>query len=117
MEIIETNGVSIAELQFDPLEIRTAQDALDLLANCMYQGADNLIIHEKQLTPDFFELKTGLAGEILQKFSQYGAQLAIIGDYTHYTSKSLRDFMYESNQVGRINFVATAEEAREKLAR
>ena len=44
-------------------------------------------------------------------------QLAIVGDFSQYASKSLQDFIFESNKVGRINFVASIEEARQKLAK
>jgi hypothetical protein len=60
-------------------------------------------------------LKTTLAGDILQKFSNYNVKLAIVGDFSIYTSQSLRDFIYESNKTGRIRFVNTIDEAIEAL--
>ncbi len=117
IEIIEVNKVKLAYLQSDQVEIRTTQDALDLMMNGYYQGAEGMIIHEKNVLPDFFDLKTKMAGDILQKFSTYNSRLAIIGDFEHISSKSLRDFIYESNQTGRINFVGSLEEAKEKLSR
>jgi len=68
------------------------------------------------INPDFFDLKTGFAGEILQKFSNYKVKLAIIGDFSSFTSKSLRDFILESNKHGHINFVSTIDEARVRLS-
>jgi len=62
-------------------------------------------------------LKTGVAGEILQKFSTYNMQLAIVGDFSVFSSKSLKDFIYESNRTGKIVFVATTDEAIEKLSK
>lgn len=64
-----------------------------------------------------YKLKNVIAGEILKKFSTYSIQLAIIGDFSKYKSKSLRDFILESNKYGRINFVRSFEEAKEKLSR
>jgi hypothetical protein len=109
------NGTGLAQVESNQLVINSVQDALDLMANCGYQGADRIIVHERNLTPAFFDLKTGVAGEILQKFSNYNVFLAIVGDFAKYPSKSLRDFIYESNKRGRINFVSTEEEAKEKL--
>ena len=40
---------------------------------------------------------------------------AIYGDYSRYTSKPLRDFLYESNQGRDFFFVATREEALHRL--
>ena len=115
LNLYEVNGTTIAEVVSDETVISNVEDALDLLANSAYQGASSIILQEKNLTPDFFDLKTGIAGEILQKFSIYDIKLAIAGDFSKYPSKSLRDFIYESNKMGRINFVSTLEEAREKL--
>jgi len=115
INIININETHIAEIVSDDLVIKSTQDALGLMADCRYQGAGKIIIHEKNIIPEFFDLKTGIAGEILQKFTTYIVQLAIVGDYSKYTSKSLRDFIYESNKHGRINFVNTIEEAKEKL--
>jgi hypothetical protein len=52
-----------------------------------------------------------MAGEILQKFSNYRIKLAIVGDFSKYTKKSIRDFIRESNNTGHINFVGTLDEA------
>ncbi|RNI22355.1 DUF4180 domain-containing protein [Rufibacter latericius] len=112
----EIQGVPYALLESDAIEIHTVQDAIDLIGNSGYQGAQKVIVRKENLHPDFFDLKTKLAGEILQKFSNYQMQLAIVGDFTQYTSHSLQDFMQESNKQGRINFVGTLEEAQEKLA-
>jgi len=115
IEIIKLKGVGIAEIKSDKVEIRKVQDVLDLMADCDYQGARKIILHEKNIIADFFDLKTGLAGEILQKFSNYFVELAIVGDFSKYSSQSLQDFIYESNKVGRINFVSSVEEAIEAL--
>lgn len=111
INIKEINGVPVAELISEQVEIKNAQDALDIMMNSIYQGAENIIIREKHLVPSFFELKTGIAGDILQKFSNYNAKLAIIGDFENVSGKSLRDFIRESNKTGRINFVNTPEDA------
>jgi hypothetical protein len=85
------------------------------MANCQYQGADNIIIEKKNICIEFFDLSTGIAGEILQKFSNYRVRLAIVGDFSLHSSKSLKDFINESNRVGRILFVDSVEEAKSRL--
>ena len=117
IKITEFNGIPIAELIADNIVIKNTQDALDMMANSNYLGATGMIVHQKHLLPDFFDLKTGIAGEILQKFSTYNSRLAIIGDFDNTTSKSLRDFIYESNKIGRINFVSTLDDARAALSK
>lgn len=110
------NNVLIAEVLSDKPLIQTVEDGLDLLGNLYYQGFDRIIIYSKNITPDFFDLKNGLAGEILQKFSNYRIRLAIVGDFSAYTSKSITDFMFESNNGKQVNFLNSVEEALEKLA-
>jgi Domain of unknown function (DUF4180) len=116
---IETHhikNIKIAEVISADNIINNTSDGLDLLGNLYYQDFDKIIIHNKNITPDFFDLKNGMAGEILQKFSNYRVRLAIVGDFSAYTSKSLKDFMYESNKGKHVNFLATIEEALEVLA-
>ena len=115
IEISEIGGVAIAEIVSDEVVINETQDALDLIANIGYLGSRKMIIHEKNIISEFFDLKTKIAGDILQKFSTYGFQLAIVGDFSKYESKSLTDFIFESNKYGRINFVGSIDEARERL--
>ncbi len=100
----------IAEIISDNIVLQTVEDAVDLIGNMSYQGFDKLIIHEENMIPDFFELKNKIAGNILQKFSQYSMPLAIIGGFEKYESKSLNDFIFESNKGNQINFVTTVED-------
>lgn len=113
---IQINEENIAELISDEVELSKAQDAVDLMAKCGFE-ARKLIIYEKNITPSFFDLKTGIAGEILQKFVNYNFKIAIIGDYSKYQSSVLKDFIYESNKQGEINFVESLEEAKERLSK
>ena len=115
IEILKINNYTVAEVQSEEIIINEMQDALDLMADCNYQGADTIMLQEKNLVPEFFNLKTRIAGEILQKFSTYRARLIIIGDFSKYESKSLRDFIFESNKVGRIIFASSKSEALERL--
>ena len=57
-----------------------------------------------------------MAGEILQKFINYGVKFAIYGDFSQYTSKPLRDFMYESNRGKDIFFQSSVSRAVDKLS-
>ena len=109
------NNTNIAEIISEEIIINNADNGLDLLGNLYYQGFDKIIIHERNITPDFFDLKNGIAGEILQKFSNYRVSLAIIGDFIPYQSKSIKDFIYESNRGKHINFLASTAEALTKL--
>lgn len=116
IETHQLNGLQIAEVVSADRIINTPEDGTDLLGNLYYQGYDAVILHQQDITPDFFELKTGLAGEVLQKFSTYRVRLAIVGDFTGYASKSLNDFIRESNKGRTINFVGSTAEALTRLS-
>ena len=117
LEIHSASDTTIVEVISDVSILETAEDGLDLMGNLYYQGYDKVILHAKNIIPEFFDLKTGLAGEVLQKFSTYRMRLAIVGDFSAYPSKNLRDFIYESNQGKHVNFVATVSEAVAALSR
>lgn len=111
------NDTAIAEIISDKIIIQNAEDALDLLGNAYYQDFDNIVIYQKNLTTEFFDLKNKMAGDILQKFSNYRVRLVIVGDFSKFTSKSLKDFIYESNKGKHVNFVATIGEALNCLSK
>lgn len=111
------NNKRIAEIISDEIIIQSMEDGGDLVGNIYYQDFGLAIIHEKNISPDFFDLKTGIAGEILQKFSNYRIRLAIVGDFSKFESKSINDFIFESNKAKHINFVESLAEALEKLSK
>ncbi|WP_330623432.1 DUF4180 domain-containing protein [Acetoanaerobium pronyense] len=78
-------------------------------------GCDSVILNKSALSEEFFDLKTSLAGDVLQKFINYRMKIAIIGDFSVYTSNSLRDFIYESNKGRDLFFLSDENEAMEKI--
>ncbi len=107
--------LQIAEVTSDERIISGSEDGLDLLGNLYYQGFDGVILYEENIAADFFNLKTGMAGEVLQKFSNYRMRLVIIGDFEMYDSQSLRQFIVESNKGKQVNFVDNLHEALQRL--
>lgn len=109
------HGMMVMVLVPDARPLGTAGDILDLMGSAIHQGANALIIHQQDLPSGFFELRTGIAGEILQKFSNYQMKLAIIGDFGQYNSHALNAFIIECNRGRHIFFVGTHEQALERL--
>lgn len=104
-------GEKIAEVVPGSFLIGSADDILDLIAEAFFNNSNKVVIYSQSLHPDFFDLKTKLAGEILQKFSNYRMKLAIIGGFSSVKSRSLNDFIRESNKWGTISFVDSLEKA------
>ena len=116
--VIKENGITITHIVSDNLVLTDVESALDLMANVRYATKSNIIILDASLVdPTFFDLKSNLAGEILQKFVNYSMKLAIIGDFSQHTSKSLRDFIYESNKGNHILFLSDVGTAVARFSR
>jgi Domain of unknown function (DUF4180) len=111
----EINSQSIAEILDEEQLIQTIEDGFDLVGTFYFEGVDRVLLKETHLNPDFFDLKTGFAGEILQKFSTYGIKLTIIGHFDRYKSESLNAFIFESNRIGKVQFKNNLDEAIENL--
>lgn len=115
---ITANGNEIAIVNSDEVCISDVQSALDFMMSVNYEtGSHSIILNKDAVTPDFFVLSTRIAGEILQKFINYQFKFAIVGDFSVYTSKPLKDFIYESNRGRDIFFVSSEEDAIQKLSR
>jgi len=112
-----SSNKSIAELTDKSFVITKPQDVLDIFGNLMAEDCDRIIIHESNLHADFFDLKTRLAGEVLQKFSNYRFKVVIVGDFTKYNSKSLQDFIYESNKTNFVFFTDNLDSALARLGK
>lgn len=107
---------NVAVVREPGMLITDGQSALDLIATVKYEtGCEAMVLPKSALSEDFFRLPTGLAGEVLQKFINYHMRLAIVGDYSGYTSKNLKDFLYESNKGSSVLFLADEAEAVTRL--
>ena len=116
-EVVKKNNVSVAVIHSDEHLITDVQSALDLIMSVKYEtGCKNIAVNKEAIVDVFFILSTCMAGEILQKFINYGVKFAIYGDFSQYTSKPLRDFMYESNRGKDIFFQPSVSRAVDKLS-
>ncbi|USF29479.1 DUF4180 domain-containing protein [Clostridium sp. MD294] len=116
MEKIVKNNIEIVIIEENEINIKQATSAIDAIMDIKYQtNCSNIVIDKKCISEDFFQLSTGLAGEVFQKLINYHIKLAIVGDFSMYTSKALKDFIYESNKGKAFFFVETQQQAIEKL--
>lgn len=112
MQISRVEGTDIAVVESSDIILQDVQNALDLMATIQFaHGCGKAVIDAANIAEDFFRLRTGLAGEILQKWTTYGFPVAIVGDFDRYNSKSLRDFIYESNKGRHVFFAKDRQEA------
>lgn len=98
--------------------VRTGGDVLDLIHDERAQGADWISVPAGRLDPAFFDLRSGVAGDVVQKFVNYERRLAVVGDISVHlaASEAFRAFVRESNRGRHLWFVADAGELDERLA-
>jgi hypothetical protein len=108
------NDIQIVEIIHNGLILNNVQDFLDIVAN---SPSRNIVLHKENIIPDFFDLKTKIAGDILQKASNYRISIGIVGEFKNIKSKSLRDFIYESNKTEEILFKENIEDIIEIFGR
>lgn len=107
---INTFNIGTKEVtEVDDVVVRTPQDMLDIMANV---STNYIVLHEHNFEKEFFDLKTGVLGEVLLKCTNYRVYLAIIGDFSQYESKALKAFIYESNKHRDYLFVSSLDEVK-----
>ena len=116
IETITENNIRIALVKSSETLIMNVESALDFIATVSYEtGSAAVVVNKEAVDESFFDLRTGIAGEIIQKFVNYRMKLAIIGDFSGYDSKSLKDFIYECNNGKDLFFFSDEGEAVKKL--
>ncbi|MFD3263241.1 DUF4180 domain-containing protein [Phenylobacterium ferrooxidans] len=111
------NGVRVWLCDAEGPRLSTGRDATDIIGEAYGAEVDVIALPAARLTDEFFDLSTRLAGEFVQKFVNYGAALAIVGDITVHMAASnpLRDFVYESNRGRHLWFVGDREALAARL--
>ena len=113
----ELHGVRVLECVPDGAKLQTYSDAVDLIGKTFENRATLIVIPVECLNDEFFQLKTRIAGELIQKFVQYRRRLAIVGDISRHLAESsaLRAFVYESNRGNEVWFLASLDELGRRL--
>ncbi|MFI8289554.1 DUF4180 domain-containing protein [Streptomyces sp. ms191] len=93
------------------------RDALDLIGNAGYQGAQWVVVPVERFDEAFFRLRSRVAGDIVQKFVNYRMGMVVLGDISRHTeaSPALRDFVRECNRGRQTWFVADLDELSDRL--
>jgi hypothetical protein len=112
------HGVRVLRCSPDGPSLDSEQAALDLIGDALGQGADLVAVPVERVAPDFFRLRSGVAGAVTQKFAGYRLRLAVVGDVSEYVAASaaLRDFVHETRQGGPVWFLADDDALTARLA-
>ncbi|MFJ5231689.1 DUF4180 domain-containing protein [Kitasatospora sp. NPDC088391] len=118
MDVQELGGVTVLVCPAAGEPVAGERQALDLLGDASYREASWVAVPVERLGAEFFRLRSGVAGAVVQKFAQYRSGLAVVGDIAAHVERSdaLRDFVRESNRGGQLWFVADLPELAGRLA-
>jgi PadR family transcriptional regulator AphA len=114
-EVIETPSGAYVRCGAQSGLVADERDVLDLLACCGDIDSNRVLIEEKHLHPSFFDLKTGLAGAVLQKFATYYVRAAIVVDLERISSARFRELISECNKGEQVRFFGDVLQAEEWL--
>jgi hypothetical protein len=101
----------ITDLTGSDFRIRQPADILELVG----AGVGRAILLDSQLDESFFDISTGVAGEVVQKCMNYGLRLAVITSSLDERSDYFRQFAQESSRHGRFVFVTSLDDALARI--
>ncbi|MGY0065915.1 DUF4180 domain-containing protein [Streptomyces sp. QTS137] len=115
--LVTVRGVSVLLCDKDGTKLGGGETALDLIGDALGCRADMVAVPVERVADDFFSLRSGVAGEVVQKFVNYRLRLAVIGDIASHVAGSgaLRDFVREANRGNQLWFVSGRTELEERL--
>lgn len=101
-------GPGILRLPVDGGQLAGPQDALDAIGAAWGSDASTIVVPAARFDPAFFDLRSGVLGEITQKFVNYRIRLVVLGDISEHTTASaaFRDYVRETNAGEHVWFVA-----------
>ncbi|MGH8791572.1 MAG: DUF4180 domain-containing protein [Stackebrandtia sp.] len=113
------HGVTVLAVPEDGPALTKAADFLDLVGDAMGNEADMVTVPVGRLTDEFFRLRSGLAGEVVQKFVNYRVRLTVVGDLSRRTAdgSALSAFVAESNRGRQLWFVPDEAALDDRLSR
>lgn len=110
-------GSGIIRLPLDGPQLAVGQDALDAIGAAWGSEASTIVVPAERFDPRFFDLRTGVLGELTQKFVNYRIRLVVLGDVAAQVaaSNALRDYVSETNAGDQVWFVADEAELAMRL--
>jgi hypothetical protein len=91
------------------ISIKSLGDVTDAVGACM--GTDGLILVEDDLAPEFFDLRSGLAGELIQKFVNYRIRAAIVVPAPGSYGERFKELAHEHATHPTVRIVRSFDEA------
>ncbi|MGG6313672.1 DUF4180 domain-containing protein [Paenibacillus macerans] len=116
IQIVEKNDHKIIVVASAEPPIGGGQDAIQLVEASIEHGTGLLVLHAEALSEDFFKLRTGVAGDILQKFVNFSLQAAVVVSSQSLIKGKMKELLAESKQGKVFRVFDSQDEAVEWLA-
>lgn len=115
---IELHGHRMLAVEETDAVLETARDFTDLIGDAMGEGVTMVAIPAARIADDFFRLRTGIAGEVFQKFVNYRMKLAIIGDVSRWAeaSRAFHDLLVELERGTDVFFAIDMKSLAHRLS-
>ncbi len=115
--VIDTQKGRYVEVRSSPEPIGTEQGALDLVALCGANDTTLLMLHEAALSEEFFRLRTGVAGVVMQKLVNYYVRTAVVMPDTSTMRGKFRDMAAEAGRGSHLRIFENRQDAESWLLR
>ena len=97
--------------------VRNADDAATVLQECLSRRVDRMMLYAENLPDRFFDLSSGEAGAILQKFRNYNIRLAVVCSPSMQLSRRFGEMVEEERRGRNFGLFETRDSARQWLSR
>ncbi len=111
MKVLEIGETRAVVLDSDDGPIADAKRLVSWFGDVMGEGATALVVPAEALPASFFDLRSGLAGDVLQKAANYRIVFAVVGDVAEHSAKmrAFHDLVVESQHASGYTFAADME--------
>ncbi len=114
-KLVEVEDLKYIEVYSCTEPIKTEQDALELIAVCGECGTNLLMLHSEAVSEDFYTLRTGVAGKVLQKFVNYYIKLALVVPDERFNTGKFKEMVSEPNRGNHFKVFTENQQAQKWL--
>ncbi|MDM5277511.1 DUF4180 domain-containing protein [Paenibacillus silvae] len=113
---INENGTKkYIEVIFAESPFSTEEDAVNLVALCKENESNLLLLHSQAISEDFFKLRTGVAGQMIQKWINYHVKTAAVIPKEMVNQGRFKEMALESKKSNHFRMFETRDDAENWL--
>ena len=111
----DSDGTQIAEMQSEGIVVRSARDAADITRELLSRGIHKLILHERNMSPEFWQSSNVLAEAVLEEFASKSVAVAFVGK--KHKGDGLQALIHENDLHNSAFLLGTVELAKVQLSK